>query len=266
MLVVGANFVFMSYLQPIIEWYPIWYTTVMKVNRMQLKTKIFTTAAVGLLIFAGYCFKVPIWEMGVHTYDVLTDKEAIQSYILSWGMAAPFVFTGIQILQVVLAPIPGEVTGFIGGFLFGTLNGFLYSSIGLTVGSLINFGIGRLLGKQFIRKLIPASQVKQLDKLVHRQGAIVLFICFLFPGFPKDYLCLFLGISDIPFKLFFVMTTFGRMPGTLALSIQGASLYQQQYVLMTVIMAICFMSAWLSYRYKDDLYLWMDKMNGKSNS
>lgn len=233
---------------------------------MTRKAKIIITMAFGILMLAGYYFRIPIWKMGMNSYNVLTDREAIKSYILSWGMAAPFVFTGIQILQVVLAPIPGEATGFIGGFLFGTLKGFLYSSIGLTVGSLINFGIGRLLGKQFIRKLIPASQIKQLDKLVHRQGAIVLFICFLFPGFPKDYLCLFLGISDIPFKLFLVMTTLGRMPGTLALSVQGASLYQQQYVLMTVIMAICLISAWLSYRYKNDLYKWMDKINSKSNS
>jgi uncharacterized membrane protein YdjX (TVP38/TMEM64 family) len=233
---------------------------------MTQRAKIITAAVLGLLMLAGYYFRIPLSEMGGKAYDVLTDREAIKSFILSWGMAAPIVFTGIQILQVVLAPIPGEATGFIGGYLFGALNGFLYSSVGLTIGSLINFGIGRLLGKQLIRKLIPTSQIKQLDKLVHRQGAIVLFICFLFPGFPKDYLCLFLGISDIPFKLFFVMATFGRMPGTLALSIQGASLYQQQYVLAAVIMAICLISAWLSYRYKDDLYKWMDKMNGKSSS
>jgi uncharacterized membrane protein YdjX (TVP38/TMEM64 family) len=233
---------------------------------MTQKAKIITTMVFGLLMLAGYYFRIPLWEMGGNTYNVLTDREAIKSYILSWGMAAPVVFTGIQILQVVLAPIPGEATGFIGGYLFGALNGFLYSSIGLATGSLINFGIGRLLGKQFIRKLIPDSQIKKLDKLVHRQGAIVLFICFLFPGFPKDYLCLFLGISDIPFKLFFVMATFGRMPGTLALSVQGASLYRQQYVLLAVIMTICIVSAWLSYRYKDDLYRWIDKMNGKSSS
>ena len=217
----------------------------------------------GFLILAGYYFRIPIWNMVIHTYDVLTDRQAIQSYILSWGMAAPIVFTGIQILQVVIAPIPGEATGFIGGFLFGALNGFLYSSVGLAVGSLINFGIGRFLGKRFIRKLIPASQIEQLDRLVHRQGAIVLFICFLFPGFPKDYLCLFLGISDIPFKLFVVMATFGRMPGTLALSVQGASLYEKEYVLTTVITVFCIVSAYLSYRFRENLYTWLEKLNGK---
>jgi len=230
---------------------------------MTRKAIIITATALGLLLLAGYYFRIPIREMGENAYNFLTDREAIKTYILSWGMAAPIVFIGIQILQVVLAPIPGEATGFIGGFLFGTLNGFLYSSFGLSVGSLINFGIGRLLGKQVIRKLIPASQIKQLDKLVHRQGAIVLFICFLFPGFPKDYLCLFLGVSDIPFKLFFVMATFGRMPGTLALSVQGASLYEQEYALMTVIAVFCVVSAYLSFRYKENLYNWMEKLNGK---
>jgi len=227
------------------------------------KSKILTGLVIAAIALAGYFFRIPIWKMTVHFYNLMTDREAIQAYIVSWGMAAPVVFTAIQILQVVIAPIPGEATGFIGGFLFGAFKGFLYSSIGLSVGSLINFGIGRLLGKRFIRKLIPASQINQLDKLVHRQGAIVLFICFLFPGFPKDYLCLFLGISDLPFKLFFVMATFGRMPGTLALSVQGASLYEQEYVLMTVITVFCIVSAYLSYRYKENLYNWMEKLNGK---
>ena len=36
---------------------------------------------------------------------------------------------GMQILQVVLAPIPGEATGFIGGYLFGSIKGFIYSSL-----------------------------------------------------------------------------------------------------------------------------------------
>jgi uncharacterized membrane protein YdjX (TVP38/TMEM64 family) len=230
---------------------------------MTRKAKIITLMAFGFLMLSGYYFKVPIWDMVVHAYDFLTDREAVKTYILSWGMAAPIVFTGIQILQVVLAPIPGEATGFIGGFLFGALNGFLYSSFGLAVGSLINFGLGRFLGKRFIRKLIPASQIAQLDRLVHRQGAIVLFICFLFPGFPKDYLCLFLGISDIPFKLFIVMATFGRMPGTLALSVQGASLYEKEYVLTTAITVFCIVSAYLSYRYRENLYTWLEKLNGK---
>jgi len=50
---------------------------------------------------------------------------------------APVIFIGLQALQVVVvvAPIPGEVTGILGGYLFGEWLGFLYSTIGLTLGS-----------------------------------------------------------------------------------------------------------------------------------
>lgn len=218
------------------------------------------------LIFAAFRYRLWIGETGDHIYRVLSDREAVAAYILSWGMAAPLIFIGVQILQVVIAPIPGEASGFIGGFLFGTMDGFLYSTVGLTIGSVINFSIGRMMGKGFIRKLIPENQLRQLSKLVRHQGAVVLFILFLFPGFPKDYLCLFLGVSDISFRLFIIMASVGRMPGTLALSVQGASLYQQQYVLMAAVMVFCALAAYLSYRYKERLYVWMDRLNGKSGS
>jgi uncharacterized membrane protein YdjX (TVP38/TMEM64 family) len=230
---------------------------------MSRNSKLFIAAASIAMILLGYDYRTIIWNFLLQAYHILSDKEAISAYILSWGMAAPIIFTAIQILQVVIAPIPGELTGVIGGFLFGAVKGFFYSSLGLSIGSIINFGIGRFLGNQVIRKLIPAGQIKLLDKLVHKQGAIVLFICFIFPGFPKDYLCLFLGVSNLSTKLFFIMATFGRMPGTLALSVQGASLYDHEYVLTAVITVLCIVAAYFSFRYKEKLYQWMEKLNGK---
>src|SRR6266478_2856332 len=36
-----------------------------------------------------------------------------------WGGWAPIVFIGIQAMQVIIAPIPGDVTGLLAGFVFG---------------------------------------------------------------------------------------------------------------------------------------------------
>ena len=230
------------------------------------KMKVMASVALLAIIAAGYFYRHPLWTLTLEFWRIFSSRDAIQKYIVSWGVAAPLIFTTIQILQVVIAPIPGEATGFVGGYIFGAFRGFLYSSIGLAIGSMINFAIGRLLGKQFIRRVIPRSQIAQMDKLVHKQGAVILFICFLFPGFPKDYLCLFLGVSDISTKLFFLMAALGRMPGTLALSIQGASLYNREYVLTGAIMVFCVVCAYLSYRYKDKLYNWMERLNGGPTS
>jgi uncharacterized membrane protein YdjX (TVP38/TMEM64 family) len=227
------------------------------------KFKIPITLALILFGFVVFWFRVPIWEKMVDLYRLFSDREQIRLLISSFGTSAPPVFMLIQILQVIFAPVPGEATGFIGGYLFGTLPGFIYSSIGLTVGSWLNFVIGRFLGERYVRKRIPAHQFQKIDGLVKRQGVILLFILFLFPGFPKDYLCLALGVSTLPMKIFILLAGIGRMPGTFALSLQGEFLYEQNYVLLGVIFAACLILAVLCYGFREKIYLWIERVENK---
>jgi uncharacterized membrane protein YdjX (TVP38/TMEM64 family) len=225
--------------------------------------KIIAVVFVCILVVLGYLYRTPLWEKFTYFYDIFTDREQTKAFITSFGTGAPVIFIIIQILQVLLAPFPGEATGFIGGFLFGATKGFLYSSIGLTVGSLINFTVGRFLGKRVVRKLIPQAQLERMDKLVKHQGVIVLFALFVFPGFPKDYLCLFLGLSAIPLKVFIILAAIGRMPGTLMLSLQGSYIFEQSYGYFAFIISICLVLFFLAYRYRERLYSWIEKFNEK---
>ena len=227
------------------------------------KFKIYIILALAVFGFAGFWFRIPIWEKTTDLYRLFSDREQIRLLISSFGTSAPPVFMLIQILQVIFAPVPGEATGFIGGYLFGTLPGFIYSTIGLTVGSWLNFMIGRLVGERYVRKRIPAHQFQKIDGLVKRQGVIVLFILFLFPGFPKDYLCLALGVSTLPIKIFILLAGIGRMPGTFALSLQGAFLYEQNYVLLGVMIGAGLILAGLCYAYRERIYLWIEKLEKK---
>jgi len=197
-------------------------------------------------------------------FQWISDREKVEHFIAAFGNGAPLVFMGMQILQVILAPIPGEATGFIGGYLFGTIKGFAYSSVALAVGSWANFAIGRYLGKRFVRRWVPADQLRRFDHLLKRQGIIVLLVLFIFPGFPKDYLCLFLGITAIPLKAFLLIASIGRMPGTLMLSLQGEFLFEKNYSVFGVVFGITALVAFLGIRYRDRVYRWMEKLNGKS--
>ena len=216
-----------------------------------------------IAFFLGYFYRVPLWGKITHYYLLFTNKDQIKTFITSFGSGAPIVFILIQILQVLFAPIPGEATGFIGGYLFGASKGFLYSSLGLTAGSWMIFVIGRLLGKRYVRKLIPIKQLDRFDLLVKRQGVVVLFLFFLIPGFPKDYLCFFLGLSDLPIRVFIIITAIGRMPGTYMLSLQGAFLYEQMYGLFALILGLCVLVAFFAYRYREPLYRWIERLNNK---
>ena len=228
-----------------------------------LRYKILTLSILIVILLLGYIYRIQIWEKIVEYFLVFSDREQIKNFITSFGAGAPVVFIIIQILQVLFAPVPGEATGFIGGFLFGTVKGFLFSSIGLAVGSCLNFLVGRFLGKRYIRRLIPDDYLGRFDAFLKRQGVVVIFILFVFPGFPKDYLCLFLGLSTLPLKVFIILATIGRMPGTFLLSLQGAYLFEQNYLVFALIFCLCIILSLLAYRYKEGLYKWLEKFNNK---
>jgi len=215
-----------------------------------------------LVIYLFFHYRIQLWEFVCRYYDFLTDRDRIKAFISAFGVWAPAVFILFQFLQVLFAPFPGEATGFIGGYLFGAFSGFLYSSIGLIAGSWLNFFIGRYIGKKYIRKLISRRILDRFEPLLKRQGVIVLFVLFVVPGFPKDYLCLFLGLTTLPLKVFIIISSIGRMPGTLMLSLQGAYVYKQMYGLFLLIFGVSAVVVILSLRYRDIVYKWIEKFNG----
>jgi uncharacterized membrane protein YdjX (TVP38/TMEM64 family) len=233
---------------------------------MSKPTRIWIAAAAAAFLLGLILFTPSIWAEMRRWLALITDREWIRATVESYGWAAPLVFIGVQVAQVIAAPIPGEATGFIGGYLFGTLQGFLYSSIGLGIGSMINFGIGRFLGERFVRRLIPEEKFKRIDRLVNRQGVIAVFLMFIIPGFPKDYLSLALGLTTLPIKVFAVMAFIGRMPGTLVLSLQGASLYDQNYFMVAIVAAACLVLVLPAYRWREPLYRWIEKMSPPRDS
>ena len=224
---------------------------------------LIAVVCVSVLFGAGYAYRQILWEKAAYYFHLFSDRNQIKAYVASFGYGGPFILIFIQILQVIFAPFPGEATGFIGGYLFGAIKGFLYSSIGLTAGSWINFAIGRFLGVHYVRKLIPEVHLRRMDKMVKRQGVIVLFVFFIIPGFPKDYLCLFLGLTTLPLKIFLILAGIGRMPGTLMLSLQGSYLFEQRYGLFALIMGCCLIIVLFAFIYREPLFRWLEKYSEK---
>lgn len=213
-------------------------------------------------VLAGVLFfNSGVWDRLWSYYDLLGDREWVRATVRSAGWAATLVFMLLQVGQVLFAPIPGEVTGFIGGYIFGAGQGFLLSSIALTAGSMLNFGIGHYLGERFVRRLVRAETFEKYDRMVRYKGVLVIFLLFLIPGFPKDYLCMFLGLTTMPARLFFVISTVGRTPGTLALSLQGASIFDKDYMFFVVVTSVSLLFALVAFLCRNGIYRWMEGFN-----
>src|SRR5215471_18824396 len=146
----------------------------------------------------------------------------------------------LQALQVIVSPIPGEATGFLGGYLFGEWLGLVYSTIGLTFGSVVSFWIGRWLGVHYVRNLVSKETWEKLGFIVEAEGVILCFIIYLIPGLPKDIICYLFGISPMPLWVFAVVSGLGRIPGTWVLSAQGAKTATGHYtevIVLTIVVA-----------------------------
>src|SRR2546428_7126580 len=112
----------------------------------------------------------PAYQFLVRLY---VDKRFLKHTLREWGVLAPVIFIGLQALQVIISPIPGELTGILGGYLFGQWVGLLYSTIGLTLGSVVAFAVGRWLGARYVRQLVRAEIWHKIGFIVEAEGAIL---------------------------------------------------------------------------------------------
>jgi uncharacterized membrane protein YdjX (TVP38/TMEM64 family) len=177
----------------------------------------------------------------------------MQAFLESLGPASFLGFIFLQVLQVVAAPIPGEVTGILGGYLYGPALGVFLSTIGLTIGSLIAFLLSRIFGRPFVDRFVKKKTMDKYDYLLHHKGAFIVFLLFLIPGMPKDLLCYILGLGHLTTREFLIISTVGRFGGTVLLTLGGSYLRQHQYYRFSVLLSISLVLVFLSLIYKDRL-------------
>jgi len=195
----------------------------------------------------------PAYQFLVRLY---VDKRFLKHTLREWGVLAPVIFIGLQALQVIVAPIPGELSGILGGYLFGQWVGLLYSTIGLVLGSVTAFAVGRWLGARYVQKLVSPDIWRKMGFIVEAEGAILCFIIFLIPGLPKDMACYLFGLSPMPFWIFAVVSTLGRIPDTWVLSAQGAHTASGDYRAVVFLTAIVVAVALPLYYYRTRLVAW----------
>ncbi len=193
-------------------------------------------------------------------------QENLINFLISFGPYSSAVFVLLQALQVVISPIPGELTGVVGGYIYGKEYGFILSTVGLTLGSWIAFELSRILGRPFVERWIRRETLEKFNFLTTGAGSTICFVLFLLPGFPKDYLCYLLGLTRMNLSTFLVVSAIGRLPGTYFLTVQGASLRSQHYFTALVFGVISVAILLVAYLYRHPLHHWIKGKAGGDES
>jgi uncharacterized membrane protein YdjX (TVP38/TMEM64 family) len=186
-------------------------------------------------------------------YRLFLSRRKLTQFVSSFGPLSVVIFIGLQILQVLVAPIPGEISGFIGGYLYGPVLGTIYSTIGLTIGSWLAFLLAHWLGMPFVEKIVTPQVVQKYDHFMEHRGIPITFILFLIPGFPKDALSYIIGLSHMKATTFLILCTLGRLTGTVMLSVSGSCARNDQNVAMIAILGVSVLITLLAWYYHEDL-------------
>ena len=198
-------------------------------------------------VVAGLTFI--LYQVGVVSFFL--NKERMTHFLNSLGPLSFVGFMALQAAQVIISPIPGEVTGLIGGFLYGKFLGIVLSTVGLTIGSWTAFALSRWLGGPFVEKFVRKETMKRYDYLLHHKGVFLVFLLFLIPGFPKDLLCYILGLGHLSTKEFLVISTIGRFMGTVLLTLGGDYIRHHQYYRFSMLFGVAIVLVILSMVYRD---------------
>ena len=205
----------------------------------------------GLIVLAG----VALGGMAVFDYSVgsLLDPETVRGTVEGFGLFAPVAFIGLQVAQVVFAPIPGQILALAGGYVFGPVLGVAYSLLGATIGSAIAFGLSRRFGRPAVERLIHPQTLDTIDEFLDEHGRVAVFLVFLFPGLPDDALCFVGGLTSIPLRTLIVLSFFGRIPGYALLAFAGDRFATHRPVEAALVLAAVALLALVGYLFRDQI-------------
>ena len=172
----------------------------------------------------------------------LVGEESRAELVTRVRAAGPFgilILLAIQVIQVIVAFIPGEVVQIVAGTIYGTWGGLAVCLGGCALASAFVFWLVGKLGMPFVKQMVSDEQAKKFSFLQENDKIdIITFILFLIPGLPKDVITYLIPITGMPLKRFLLLSLPARVPGLLASTYGGAALLSGNYGKMILIFVV----------------------------
>ena len=158
-------------------------------------------------------------------------QEDFRDYVRSFGVLAPLVMLGLQILQVFIALIPGEIVESAAGFVLGPWLGTAVCYLGICLASTLIFTLTRRYGVKWVEVFVSREKINELRFLnTEQKRNNLIFLLFFIPGTPKDLLTYFVGLTDIRLRTFLLLSMVARIPSLITSTFGGHLLGEERYI------------------------------------
>lgn len=206
-------------------------------NDVKLKRRRRILAIVSLIVIVAILagLTVLLWN---YFKTIAGTQEGFRDYISRFGAAAPLVFVGLHMLQVIVALLPGELLEIGAGFAFGAIEGTLLCLVGSALSSALVFAAVKRWGVKIVELFFDPDKINQMKFLndVDKVKRLT-FILFLIPGTPKDLLTYFAGLTRLRVAEFVIISTLARIPSIVSSTIGGHYLENGDYLTAGIVFA-----------------------------
>lgn len=198
---------------------------------------ILVAAFFGIMILLAVYVGAPLIEAifggegdAASTFQKIVDDNPVSGRL---------IYVGVQILQVFIAFIPGEVVEIAGGLAFGALEGMLLSLIGVAIGSSVIFMLTKTLGMRFVELFVSRDRINELKFIRNgRNLEWLVFYVFFIPGTPKDLLTYVVGLTRMKLVPFLLISLVARIPSVLSSTWGGDAIMNGQYTKAIIIFGV----------------------------
>lgn len=195
-------------------------------------------------------------------WAILTQEAAREAFI-GWvrdsGPTGLAVFLGVQILQVVVAFLPGEPVELAAGLIYGTWGGLALCLAGILISSMAVYYTAKLLGARAVNgDALKKYRFLRDEAHVH----FTLFLLFFIPGTPKDVLVYAGPFLPVSARSFFLLSTLARIPSILTSTFAAASFAQGKWVAGAVVYALTGLAALVCVLNEERLLAWFQRRRG----
>ncbi len=203
---------------------------------MKRSKKIAAIISIIAILLVATLIAFLVWRM----FDnEIRSPEAFKNYIDSFGWKGYLVAVGLQILQVIVAFIPGEVVEIGAGYAFGWFGGTLVCMAGCAIASAAVFLFVKSAGMKAVSIFTDPQKINNLrflkdDKNLDR----TVFMLFFLPGTPKDLLTYFVGLTRMKLSRFMVITTIARLPSLVTSTAGGHFVSEKNYLMAIIVFAV----------------------------
>lgn len=172
------------------------------------------------LMKAGSLALVLLGAIGLALILETPDIAALRSRVDAAGVWGPALFFALY-AGLALIPCPKALLTAAGGALFGMWAGAGLALAAALVGAVISFGLGRLLGRDAVDRLIR-GRLARVDALLADHGLSAVLVVRLVPLVPFIAINYASGLSGVRFRHYVLGSAIGMVPGSLAYAAIGA--------------------------------------------